>query len=238
MSKYVSSTIRIPTGASSGYVLTSDGIGRATWNAVGGGSTSFLDGTASAPGIYFTSEPGTGLYRPANGQIGVELTGVNYATFTTSGLNLVTGSTLNVGVSGTTSPLNVYGLITGSNGLTINSGNVNFSGPSTTFTGNMKRTPLQVTTTTSLTSTSSSYVVATSGTFTITLPDIQTTATNGTEFFITNMGTGLVTLTVANTGSEMFDNTGNTSVILAQYDRLHLISFTNTVTSQYIWQTY
>ncbi len=37
-------------------------------------------------------------------------------------VNISTGQTLNVGSSGTTSPLNVYGLITGSNGLTISSG--------------------------------------------------------------------------------------------------------------------
>ena len=38
------------------------------------------------------------------------------------GLTSTSGQTVNIGTSGTTSPLNVYGLLTGSNGLTINSG--------------------------------------------------------------------------------------------------------------------
>ena len=122
---YLGGTLQIPTGATNGYILTSDANGNASW-AVNSFSGGFADGTASLPGIFFSSQPSTGFYRPGSGQIGVELAGANYATFTTSGLNLVTGSTLNVGSSGTTSPLNVYGLITGFNGLTISSGDVNF----------------------------------------------------------------------------------------------------------------
>jgi hypothetical protein len=121
---YLGGALQLPTGATNGYVLTSDSSGNATW-AASSFSGGFGDGTSALPGIFFSAQPGTGFYRPASGQIGVELAGANYATFTTSGLNLVTGSTLNVGSSGTTSPLNVYGLITGSNGLTISAGAIN-----------------------------------------------------------------------------------------------------------------
>ncbi len=121
---YIGGALQIPTGATNGYILTSDASGNATW-AVNSFSGGFADGTSALPGIFFSNQPGTGFYRPGSGQIGVELAGANYATFTTTGLNLVTGSTLNVGSSGTTSPLNVYGLITGSNGLTISAGVTN-----------------------------------------------------------------------------------------------------------------
>lgn len=53
-----------------------------------------------------------------------------------NGLTIATGQTLNVGTSGTTSPLNVFGLITGNNGLTISSGNTSVQAFScTSFTG-------------------------------------------------------------------------------------------------------
>jgi hypothetical protein len=54
---------------------------------------------------------------------------LTFTTFTASGkitanggIDVATGQTLNVGTSGTTSPLNAYGLITAYNGLTVNAG--------------------------------------------------------------------------------------------------------------------
>ena len=91
----------------------------------------------------------------------------------------------------------------------------------------------------SLLTTDPTYVVVVgANTFTITLPGIQTTATNGLQYYITNLGTGTVTLSVANTGTENFDGTPITSTTLSQYDRIFIIAITNTGTSQYIWQTY
>jgi hypothetical protein len=90
-----------------------------------------------------------------------------------------------------------------------------------------------------LVTTDPSYVVAKdASTFTLTLPAIQTTATNGMQYYITNIGTGTVTLTVANPLSENFDGTSLTSMTLYQYDRIFVLAITNTATSQYIWQTY
>jgi hypothetical protein len=42
-----------------------------------------------------------------------------------NGITLVTGQTLNVGTSGTTSPANIYGLLTVSNGITLTGGTLN-----------------------------------------------------------------------------------------------------------------
>lgn len=74
---------------------------------------------------------------------------VNAAAITTTGLitagaglNITTGQTLNVGTSGTTSPLNAYGLITGSNGLTLSSGNVTMSSSTLGISLNSANAPL------------------------------------------------------------------------------------------------
>jgi hypothetical protein len=117
---YIGGALQIATGAAAGYILSSDASGNTTW--ISPTTTTFGDGTASLPGIAFAAQPGTGFYRPASGQIGVELAGIGYVLFTTTSTTLVNGQTLNVGTTGTTSPLNVFGLITGTNGLTISSG--------------------------------------------------------------------------------------------------------------------
>jgi len=51
-----------------------------------------------------------------------------------AGITTVTGQTVNVGTSGTTSPLNVYGLITGLNGLTVSAGNITQTATTATTT--------------------------------------------------------------------------------------------------------
>jgi hypothetical protein len=111
-------------------------------------------------------------------------------------------------------------------------GLVSLSGPSS-------RPPRIITGATTLSATAgSSFVVATSGTFTITLPGIQTSAANGLEFLIVNAGSGTITLTVANTGTEKFNGAATTSLTLNQHDRTHIIAFTNTATSVYNWYNF
>jgi hypothetical protein len=69
-----------------------------------------------------------------------------------NGLTIAIGQTLNVGTSGTTSPLNVFGLITGNNGLTISSGNTSVQAFScTSFTGSGALVSSDTTATTSST---------------------------------------------------------------------------------------
>jgi len=77
-------TIIIPTGATDGYILTTDENGVASWSAPTASSTTHPDGTSSLPGITYTDELSTGFYRPANGQLGLSLTGTSYATWTSS----------------------------------------------------------------------------------------------------------------------------------------------------------
>lgn len=54
----------------------------------GGPSSSFPDGTAGAPGIAFTSELSTGIYRPGSGVIGFSGLGASIATLNSTGLTL------------------------------------------------------------------------------------------------------------------------------------------------------
>ena len=81
----IGGTLQFPTGASNGYILSSDTNGNASWIAPSVASfTGFADGTVSAPGAYFISETNTGFYRPGSGQIYVSLAGANSARFTTT----------------------------------------------------------------------------------------------------------------------------------------------------------
>jgi hypothetical protein len=138
----VGGILMIPTGASNGFVLSSDASGNASWSSPSA-IASFNDGTVSAPGIYYAAEPGTGFYRPGAGQIGVALTGVNYVTFTTTATNFVNGHVVNVGSTGTTSTLNVFGTsnhsgiaaFTGTGSTTAASSTIYSNPASTAITG-------------------------------------------------------------------------------------------------------
>jgi hypothetical protein len=56
--------------------LVNDGAGNLSWGTCGGGGGGgFADGTFSAPSIYFTADPDTGLFRVGSDQIGVSLGG-------------------------------------------------------------------------------------------------------------------------------------------------------------------
>jgi hypothetical protein len=90
---------------------------------VGQGSTGFTGGIENAAVIITTTAKPI-LLCPNN---------TKQLTVDTTSTTLTTGQTLNVGTAGTTSPLNVYGLVTGYNGLTINAG-VSSLGTSTPVT--------------------------------------------------------------------------------------------------------
>ena len=80
-----------------------------------------INGTVSLPSISFTNSPTSGFYSSATNIINVTSNGVNRMTINGSGTTFDTGSIINIGTSGITTTLNVYGLITGTNGLLISS---------------------------------------------------------------------------------------------------------------------
>ncbi|MGL5935635.1 MAG: beta strand repeat-containing protein [Cetobacterium sp.] len=89
-----------------------------------GGQIQVASGSASAPAITFSTDSGlnTGFYRIGEDNIGIATNGSNRIDIGNTTTSFVTGHTVNIGTSGTTSPLNAFGLITGTNGLTISSG--------------------------------------------------------------------------------------------------------------------
>lgn len=119
---YIDGEIQLlPNDAINGYVLTSDANGVATWQASGSFVT-FGNGLEASPSIAFASDSNTGFYRIGEDQIGISTGGSNRVSISTTAVTLTNNMILNVGSSGTSSPLNVYGLITGNNGLTISAG--------------------------------------------------------------------------------------------------------------------
>src|SRR6185295_18271607 len=87
-----------------------------------GGMTGALkgtDGTVSAPAVAFTSEPGTGLYRIGNGDLGVAILGTKRLELTATGLT-VTGALAISGLltGAATTPVS----ITPNTGLTAGNG--------------------------------------------------------------------------------------------------------------------
>ena len=120
---YIGGSLQIPTGATNGYILTSDSSGNSTWSP-GLDTTGFTNGSAAAPSIFFANDTSlnTGFYRIGENNIGITTNGIKCVDIGTSTISISNGITLNIGTSGTTSPLNAFGLITGTNGLTISAG--------------------------------------------------------------------------------------------------------------------
>ena len=82
---YIGGSLQIPTGASNNYVLSSDASGNASWVSPGTLAFSgFADGSVSAPGAYWLSQPATGFYKPGSGQIYISSSGINTAGFTST----------------------------------------------------------------------------------------------------------------------------------------------------------
>jgi hypothetical protein len=105
---YLGGVLQIPTGASNGYVLTSDANGNTSWESPSSIS-SFNDGTAALPGIFYAAEPGTGFYRAGAGQIGISLSGTSYVLFTTTNTTftnrITVSATTNQFILGTTNTI-------------------------------------------------------------------------------------------------------------------------------------
>jgi hypothetical protein len=82
------------------------------------------DGTVAAPSIVFDgdSNKDTGFYRIAENTIGISSGGVNVLSIGPSNTTFSNGQIFNIGISGITSTLNVYGLATIADGLNITSG--------------------------------------------------------------------------------------------------------------------
>ncbi len=111
----------LSTNPTNGFYLRCDASGNGTWAVVP--TPQFANGTAGAPSITFLNDATTGLFLSTGPSVlGLSVASTQVMSFSSTAATVANGRTLNVGTSGTTSPLNVFGLITGNNGLTISSG--------------------------------------------------------------------------------------------------------------------
>jgi hypothetical protein len=85
-------TVVVPQGQTISVIC--DGTNVYNANTVISGSIASLtinSGSASTPSINFTGDTNTGIYHPTSGQVAISISGVNAATFTSSGLTVVAG---------------------------------------------------------------------------------------------------------------------------------------------------
>ena len=96
-----SASATIPANAQTILICDSVNIVAAS-SAITAGATSLplINGSVTAPSLYFALETGTGLYRPSSGAIGISVLGVNVATWDTSGMTIPGSGTFLGGVEG------------------------------------------------------------------------------------------------------------------------------------------
>jgi hypothetical protein len=183
---YIGGALQIPSGAATNYVLASDSVGNASWVSLTTIPKPFNDGNVSTPTITFINETTTGLYRAGAGQLGITLSGVGSVLFKSAGVDFTTGQTINVGTSGVTSPLNVYGLVTSLGGLSVSGATALFSGGGFTSAGSAS---LSISPTSTAVSGSSNYYFTA-----LTIPT-TTGSTSGSAytFYIQGAPTGTIT---------------------------------------------
>lgn len=97
-----SATATVPAGGQATVIC--DGTNFFNANTVQAGATQIgvIDGTVSNPSIYFSNEVSTGIYRPAAGQWGLSILGVNRVTVDATGMTVNGTGTFTGGVSGGT----------------------------------------------------------------------------------------------------------------------------------------
>jgi hypothetical protein len=109
-------TITFTTGASGGatatvptaqqIILLCDSVNLYNASTIAAGATgvSLSNGAVGAPSLSFASENTTGIYRPASGEFGISILGVQRLNVTASGVTVTGSGTFTGGVSGGTFP--------------------------------------------------------------------------------------------------------------------------------------
>jgi hypothetical protein len=98
-----SASATVPANAQTILICDSVNIVAASSTITAGAtSLALLNGSVSAPSLYFALETGTGLYRPSSGAMGLAVLGTNVVTWNTSGMTLPGVGTFLGGVSGGT----------------------------------------------------------------------------------------------------------------------------------------
>jgi fibronectin-binding autotransporter adhesin len=122
--------------AAAGFVgnVTGNLIGNVTGNV--SGQISLSDGTAASPGLYFTNDTNTGIYRPGADVLGIAAGGNDVARFTgnTSGVNYfnlsaaTTGNAVTLAAAGTDTDIGIALTPKGTGNLNLTTGRILLAG--------------------------------------------------------------------------------------------------------------
>lgn len=93
-------TVTVPAGQQAVLVCDSVNIVNAATVAAGVGPLSIADGTVATPSLSFSSETGTGIYRPAANQWAVSINGTQRLLVSSTGITVTGSGTFTTGISG------------------------------------------------------------------------------------------------------------------------------------------
>lgn len=92
----------IPPGQQATLICDGTNFLNANTTQAGASTVSLLDGTVGTPSLNFAAETGTGVYRPAAGEFGVAVLGVQRFKATATGVSITGSGTFSAGVAGGT----------------------------------------------------------------------------------------------------------------------------------------
>lgn len=92
----------IPPGQQATLICDGTNFLNANTTQAGASTVSLLDGTVGTPSLNFAAETGTGLYRPAAGELGIAVLGTKRVGVTASGISVTGAVAASGAVSGTT----------------------------------------------------------------------------------------------------------------------------------------
>jgi hypothetical protein len=92
----------IPPGQQATLICDGTNFLNANTTQAGATTVSLLDGTVGTPSLNFAAETGTGVYRPAAGEFGVAVLGVQRFKATATGITVTGSGTFTTGIAGGT----------------------------------------------------------------------------------------------------------------------------------------
>ena len=95
-------TATIPPGQQATLICDGTNFLNANTTQAGASTVSLLDGTVGTPSLNFAAETGTGLYRPAAGELGISVLGTKRVGVTATGVTVTGSGTFTTGIAGGT----------------------------------------------------------------------------------------------------------------------------------------
>ena len=92
----------VPPGQQATLICDGTNFLNANTTQAGASTVSLLDGTVGTPSLNFAAETGTGLYRPAAGELGIAVLGTKRVGITATGMTVTGSGTFTTGIAGGT----------------------------------------------------------------------------------------------------------------------------------------